>query len=310
MLAAFVIGLIAGIASPMHASVNGRIREDLKSTYLTAINNFVVAGLIIAAILMLTEHCISIPLGTIAEQPAWIWFGGPCGVVIVTLNVVCLPKLGSAANVMLICFGQIMSGLLVDQFGLFQSPEIHMTWLRTIGAVLVIIGIVMVNGMKRDASAGSGMLLYVILAILDGVACTGQVAINGTLKNYAGSAFKATLISMICGLITAIIVSAMVYLIGGANALYDSGGPEGRKGIKPWMAVGPLIAIIIVGGNAVAAPVLGTGVTTMLNLVGMMGTGLLIDAVGFLGIEKKPVTMPKIIGMLLMLAGTALISLI
>jgi uncharacterized membrane protein YdcZ (DUF606 family) len=30
--------------------------------------------------------------------------------------------------------------------------------------------------------------------------------------------------------------------------------------------------------------------------------------VGFLGIEKKPVTLRKIMGMLLMLAGTAVIS--
>ena len=37
-------------------------------------------------------------------------------------------------------------------------------------------------------------------------------------------------------------------------------------------------------------------------------SGLVIDAAGFLGIEKKPVTLRKIAGMLLMLAGTALIS--
>ena len=41
-----------------------------------------------------------------------------------------------------------------------------------------------------------------------------------------------------------------------------------------------------------------------------MGAGLIIDAVGFLGIEKKPATPAKMIGMLLMIAGTAVISLI
>jgi uncharacterized membrane protein YdcZ (DUF606 family) len=35
-----------------------------------------------------------------------------------------------------------------------------------------------------------------------------------------------------------------------------------------------------------------------------------MDAIGFLGIDKKPVTISKITGMLLMITGTALISLI
>jgi len=40
----------------------------------------------------------------------------------------------------------------------------------------------------------------------------------------------------------------------------------------------------------------------------MMISGLAIDAAGFLGIDKKPVTLRKVGGMLTMLAGTALIS--
>ena len=67
---------------------------------------------------------------------------------------------------------------------------------------------------------------------------------------------------------------------------------------------------MIVASNAIAAPVLGTGIVTILNLVGMMAAGLAIDATGFLGIEKKPVTLVKIAGMLLMTGGSALISLL
>ena len=76
------------------------------------------------------------------------------------------------------------------------------------------------------------------------------------------------------------------------------------------MTSGGAIAIVIVGGNAVAAPILGTGIVTILNLIGMMAAGLLIDATGFLGIEKKPVTLAKTSGMLLMIAGAAVISLL
>ena len=79
---------------------------------------------------------------------------------------------------------------------------------------------------------------------------------------------------------------------------------------RPFMISGGLFALVVVCGNAAVAPVLGTGLVTILNLIGMMAAGLAIDATGFLGIEKKPVTARKIAGMLLMLAGTAIISFI
>jgi transporter family-2 protein len=75
------------------------------------------------------------------------------------------------------------------------------------------------------------------------------------------------------------------------------------------MVTGGILAMTIVGGNAIAAPILGTGVVTILNLIGMMAAGLIIDATGFLGIDKKPVTITKIAGMILMTVGTAIISL-
>lgn len=321
---AFILGLIAGAASPTQASVNGRVREEVRSPYISSVISFTVACLLMVIILLAAEHTLYIPLGTIAAEPFWIWLGGTCGTVIVILNIICLPHLGSAKNVMLICFGQIMTGLIVDHFGLFYSPQVSISLRRAAGAVLVIIGIALVNGVIKKSpdtgaldreksekkSSGGAIIIYTLLAAFNGFACSSQIAINGALKTYAGSALKATMVSMIVGLICAIIVVLFITLTKGKNAIYDDGDPTGAGGLKPWMIFGGALAIVIVGGNAIAAPVLGTGIVTILNLVGMMAAGLLIDAVGFLGIEKKPVTAVKVAGMILMLAGAALISLV
>lgn len=310
---AFLIGLIAGAASPTQASVNARIREDFKSPYITSIVNFIVGGLFLAVLILIVERNLSIPFGEIAAEPFWIWLGGACGTAIVILNIICLPKLGSAVNVMLICFGQIMTGLVVDHFGLFYSPQASMSLMRALGAIIVFAGIALVNGIgKTDSktSAGKPAVLYVILAIFCGFACAAQVAINGALKAYAGSALKATFISMVVGLITAILVAVIIVALKGKAGIYDDGAADTPIRFKAWMICGGLLAIVIVGGNAVAAPILGTGVVTILNLVGMMAAGLVIDATGFLGIEVKPVTVSKVIGMLLMTGGAAMISLL
>ena len=76
---------------------------------------------------------------------------------------------------------------------------------------------------------------------------------------------------------------------------------------KWYQLMGGVLAVVIVGSNAISAPIIGTGMVTILNLIGQMSTGLTIDAVGFLGIDKKQITANKINGILTMIIGTAII---
>lgn len=312
----FILGLLAGMASPAQASVNSRIREDLKSPYITSIYNFICAAAIMAAAMIVIEKSLYIPVGKIAEQPFWIWLGGTCGTFIVFLNIICLPKLGSARNVMLLCFGQTMTGLLIDHFGLFGADQIPLDMKRAAGALLVLAGIALVNipaGKKSEETGdakGGTLIMYMVLSILCGFSCAAQVAINGTLRAQTGSPVSATFISMVVGLISIVILTLIVMILKGKYGIYDGGREHGPLTFRAWMPIGGALAIVIVASNAVAAPVLGTGIVTILNLVGMMAAGLLIDATGFLGIEKKPVTAVKVAGMLLMTGGSALISLL
>ena len=308
---AVIIGLIGGVATTMQASINTEARKVIRSPFITAGINFTVAWLCLASFIILTEHRLFIPLRAAAQYPPWIWFGGVCAIIIVTLNIVCLPKLGAAGNAMILNFGQIMTGLIIDHFALFGSEEVRMSWMRLAGAALVVAGLVLVTtekspgGSKRTAFP----LFYVALAFIDGVACCVQIAVNGTLRTVLDSVSKATLISMSVAIISTLAVMAVLLLIKGRKGIFDEPAAEGEETkLKPWMLTGGLFALTVVSGNAAVAPVIGTGFAMILNLLGMMGTGLLIDAVGFLGIEKKPVTLRKLAGMALMLAGTALIS--
>ena len=306
---ALVIGVIGGVATTMQASINTEARKCFRSPFITAGLNFIVAWLILAAFIISSEHRISIPLGMVAKYPPWIWLGGVCANVIIIMGILCVPKLGAAGNAMILNFGQIVTGLVVDQFALFGSEEARMSLTRLAGALMVLAGLVLVTREKKDDDKGNHRLpvLYVVFSFIAGIACAVQVAVNGTLTTLLQSAGKATLISMSVAIITALLIMAMLALFRGRNGMLDPAVDE-RTGFKPWMLAGGLCSFTVVCGNAAVAPVLGTGLVTILNLIGMMGIGLLIDATGFLGIEKKPVTLRKTAGMLLMLAGTALIS--
>lgn len=318
----YIIGLISGLAATLQGSVNARIREIVKSPYITSILNFATAITALIVIVLVIEGDLYMYREEIQSQPDWILLGGLCGVVIVILGTICIPVIGSARNVTLLCFGQIMTGLLIDNFGLFGAPVTKMSVLRTVGAVLSIIGITLITIEKSGAGMGAEladrrMRRYLLLPVVAGFACAVQVAVNGTLGAVIGSWSKATLISMTSGLVNTILIMLVIRFFAGRMALYSTAdGREVReedikRPVFKWILLcgGPL-GVIIVGGNAIVAPVAGTGVTTMLNLLGMMVSGLAIDAAGFLGIEKKPVTLRKVAGMVIMLTGTAMITLV
>ena len=84
---AYLIGIISGVAATVQASFNGEIRQRLRSPYLTAAVNFVVALSIVAAVLLVTEHGIRLPVSAILEYPPWIWMGGVCGATIVMAGI-------------------------------------------------------------------------------------------------------------------------------------------------------------------------------------------------------------------------------
>ena len=65
---ALAIGVIAGIASTVQASVNTEARRFFRSPFITAGLNFMVAWLCLAAFIIFTEHRLSVPVGEIAKK--------------------------------------------------------------------------------------------------------------------------------------------------------------------------------------------------------------------------------------------------
>ena len=76
-----------------------------------------------------------------------------------------------------------------------------------------------------------------------------------------------------------------------------------------WMWTGGLCGAIIVFSNAWLVPKVGVGVFSMALLVGQLALSMLMEHRGWLGAPRKSITWQKIVGILLMLAGVALIRL-
>ncbi|HHW95388.1 MAG TPA: DMT family transporter [Mogibacterium sp.] len=311
----YLLGIIAGFATPTQTSVNGKLREKTGSPYITSVVSFVGAALIMLIIVLAGFDSKDVNLHNTHGAPLWIWAGGFCGVAIVMLNILCLPKLGSARTVMLLSFGQIMTSLIIDHFGMFRVPVIEMTGIRFAGALAVIAGVILVSydgdisRKKREKKSNQkSNIIYIAGAVLCGTSAAIQVAINGTLRTLINSGTVATLISMSVGLSAVSVITLALFVFRGKRGVIIS--DKGSFKFKPWMASGGVFAIIIVLSNAFTAPVLGAGMVTVTNLIGQMSGGLVYDAMGFLGIEKRPIKAPEVLGMIVIVGGAALIALL
>jgi transporter family-2 protein len=87
------------------------------------------------------------------------------------------------------------------------------------------------------------------------------------------------------------------------------GWPE-RAGDGPWWIwVGGLLGAFYVLGSIVTAPKLGAATLVALILAGQAIASLLVDHFGWVGFEPHPITGVRVVGVLLLAGGVALVRL-
>ena len=138
------LALAAGMAAPTQFAVNAQLRDVVGGPIIAAAVSFLVGTVVlIAAALVLNR---SVPaLGAVAGSPWWIWIGGFLGAFFVAASIVLTPRLGAATTVGLFLTGQMLASVLIDHFGLFRVAVHEATLPRILGALLVIVGVFLVQ---------------------------------------------------------------------------------------------------------------------------------------------------------------------
>jgi len=306
---AIMIGLVIGIGLPIQTSINSRLKVSLGSPFLASLTSFTVGTILLAIITLIADHSLFFPLKMFTEQPVWLWIGGVFGVTYLTANILLFPKLGSVQTVIMPVLGQIIMGLIVDNFGLFYSLKDPLTLIRILGAILVLLGVigaVSINELinkrhhKMD-SESSGLFIWRLFGIIAGMLSAAQAAINGhlgaVLHSTVKAAFFSFLIGTLCILVIVIITRPKLQMI------------KSEKGNPWWMWIGGIIGALYILGNVYLVPIVGTGLSVVIILLGLMIGSLMIDQFGILESKKNPITLAQIISLLVMICGVVIIRL-
>jgi bacterial/archaeal transporter family-2 protein len=149
-LATFLLplcGLLAAMLLPVQAAVNAQLARALGNPVAATAVSFG-AGFCLLVLLCLVVFRELPPLAQIARIPPWLFFtGGTLGVIYLVGNVVLVPRLGAATLFTFAIAGQLTCALLLDQFGLLGLAVREISLGRVAGAVLVLVGAVMVRSL-------------------------------------------------------------------------------------------------------------------------------------------------------------------
>jgi len=142
--------------------------------------------------------------------------------------------------------------------------------------------------------------LAYILGIVSGFGLTLQVGMNSRLRTILQSANTAALISFLVGTV------ALVGLLVATRTELPS--RDTLAAVPLWAWFGGLMGAFYVAISTVVASQLGTLTLLGLALAGQLAMALVVDHFGWLGVPVHPISLMRIVGVVLLGAGVWLIA--
>lgn len=191
-----------GIFIASQTAINSRLTSYNHLPLVTSTISFAIGALFLAILTICSGQSIGISLGMIAKTPWWSWLGGLTAAFALTCNILLFKYLGSVEATLYPVIGQIITSLIIDQFGWFGSLRQEMTGNKALGAGLLILGLLIfidLLGFHRTSaetgSKKSSRLLWQALGILAGGALAIQNAVNAELGKAFHSPLHASFVS-------------------------------------------------------------------------------------------------------------------
>lgn len=136
----FIVMFVSGIMVAVQPSINARLAQRI--------------GLLEAA-------CVSFAVGTLVlllasgvtgranwrgagEVLWWEWTGGVLGAFFVAATILAIPRIGTAATMAAVIAAQLLTGLVMDHYGLFGFRGAPLDVWRVVGIICLLVGAVLV----------------------------------------------------------------------------------------------------------------------------------------------------------------------
>src|SRR5688572_12379087 len=143
VLLPILLVLLAGGMVALQAPTNVMLARAGGSPVLAALISFSVGTATLLAVWIASGNRPG--LAPFAGLPWYAWLGGMYGAAYVAVAAYAAPRIGLAALITIGIAGQIIAALWLDHVGALGLPRAPISWLRVGGALLVVLGVVLVR---------------------------------------------------------------------------------------------------------------------------------------------------------------------
>lgn len=143
------LAIFIGMLLPLQALINAALGRQSFGPLFAALASFGVGTAVLALWWLATRPTFEAT--ALAKLPWWAWTGGVIGAIYVAAATLLVPRMGAAALICLIVFGQLFGSILLDHYGVLHARQ-PIDPGRIVGVLLVIVGALLVVKPWRTAA--------------------------------------------------------------------------------------------------------------------------------------------------------------
>ncbi|MDB6005466.1 MAG: hypothetical protein JWR15_2453 [Prosthecobacter sp.] len=144
----------AGAVIPVMATFNAQLARSIGSTP-AAVLILLFVGLLGAMAYQFMTRTPLPEISTLLNAKGYLYTGGLLVVFYMISVTLLIPKFGVGNTILFVVCAQMCSSALIDHWGLFGVPVRPISWLRFIGLLVILGGLVLVQLGATKSTAGS-----------------------------------------------------------------------------------------------------------------------------------------------------------
>lgn len=136
----FVVMFVSGIMVAVQPSINARLAQRIGLLEAACVS-FAVGTLVLFLASAVTGRANWRGAGGVLW---WEWTGGVLGAFFVAATILAIPRIGTAATMAAVIAAQLLTGLIMDHYGLFGFRGAPIDAWRVVGIVCLLVGAALV----------------------------------------------------------------------------------------------------------------------------------------------------------------------
>jgi transporter family-2 protein len=300
------LSLAAGGLLAVQAGANAQLSKATGSPFAATTLQLSVGTIVLLAVALLTGTFAA--LQALPDAQWWHAVGGIASAFYVVSTILLFPRLGAIVSVGLFIAGQMFASLALDSFGLLGVTATGLQAEGAIGTLIVMVGAALIVFGHKAAAAELDLskVGWIVLAVLAGAVLPVQGAVNALLRHdLGGAAFAVGTVSFL----VATLAMAAVLLATLAWPKTPRPQLEGVRAMPWWGWLGGFAGATYVTTVFAAIPAIGAAAAIGLTVAGQQVASVFVDKFGWFRLPQRPISGLRLAGVMLLLAGVAIIKL-